>query len=171
MAGGIKLDVKIEGDRAAGLRFETFPTYAHDRLLTSLQNIERRLEAAVRSAVPRKSGELQQLIGGRVYDHKTRIAAVVGLGSKDPTEIKKTLSLEFGSRGKSVTLRAHGMRLAHFWDTQVTERIVRIPSHSRIPNIMARRFMRDPFQAMRSSALAEMEAAVEQAKKDAGLDA
>jgi len=156
--------LEIKGDQRAILRFEQFPAAAHDRLLTTLRQIEQRLESAVKSAEPMRSGMLYSETGGTVYDHGNRIAAVVGVRAKG-TEAAKAGALEWGAH-RGVTVKAHAMGLDHFWSRLVSRRIVSVPDYNRIPNIAEVRFLRGPIEAMREEFIAEMRAALDAAVKD-----
>ncbi len=164
--------VSLSGsERKVILRFAEFPSFAHDRLLIALTNIEQRLEAAVLAAAPQgATSTLSRLIGGRVYDHGTRIAAVVGVRVKDAADpraaARKAAALEYGSRGTPIRVRAHSMSLDHFWNRAVSKRSEIVKGYSRTPKIAAVRFLRDPAQALRESAIAEMRAAVASAAQD-----
>ena len=163
--------VDIGGDTRVVLRFERFPSLAHDRLLAALKNIEQRLEAAVLASLPAdKSGNLRSMVGGRVYDHGNRIAAVVGVRVKDAASpaqaARKALTLEFGNRGNAITMKAHRMRLDHAWANAITPKMVDVGSYSRTPTIAAMNFLRGPAAAIRPEAIAEMQAAVAAAQKD-----
>lgn len=156
----------LEGDKGVALRFREFPTFAHDRLLSALEGIEKRLEAAVISAEPEKSGLLKSLTGGRVYDHGTRIAAVVGVRAMTKDEALKASALEYGSN-KSITLRAHSASLSHLWSRAINTIQVQVSAHSRITNVQAHNFLRGPIDTIRGEALAELEAAIELSTQDA----
>ena len=159
--------IDIIGDKRAVLRFERFPDAAHDRLLATLQSLEKRLEQAVLAAEPEKSGELKSLTGGRVYDHGDRIAAVVGVRVTNANQARKAAALEYGSRGTSITVSAHTAKLAHLWSRAISPISVNVPSFNRTPTITAKRFLRGPIQALHATALAEMRAALDAAVEDA----
>ena len=159
--------VDIAGDTRAVLRFERFPSVAHDRLLVTLQSLERRLEAAVLAEEPEKSGELKSLTGGRVYDHGDRIAAVVGVRTTTPAQARKAAALEYGSRGASITVSAHTAKLDHLWSRAISPIMVNVPSFTRTPSITARRFLRGPIQALHDDAITEMRAALDAAVAEA----
>ena len=144
------------------LRFQQFPRDVHDRLLLAMRSIEQRLEVAVVAGEPARTGALRQLTGGRVYDHDTRIAAVVGVRATSPNEAKKAAALEYGS-SKPLTVRAHEASLAHVYSRAIAPITVQIGAHARTPNIDPFRFLRGPPQAIRSQAIADMRAAVDQA--------
>ncbi len=158
--------LELSGLGRAVLRFDKFPDYAHDRLLTAMQNIEKRLEIAVIAGEPDRTGLLKSQTGGRVYDHGTRIAAVVGVRALNRQEARKAAALEFGSH-RRLLIKAHWARLSHFWGRMVPTRAVWVETHPRTSNIDARRFMRGALDALRSDAIAEMKAAIAAAAADA----
>jgi hypothetical protein len=160
------IGIELTGERAAILRFEQFPKFAHDRLFAALQNIEQRLEAAVLAAEPEKTGQLKSITGGRVYDHDNRIAAVVGVRTQDGNIARKAGALEYGSRHESLMVRAHTAKLSHLWGRAISPISVEVGAHSRTPNIDAFRFLRGPLDAIRSTAIAELQAALDAATKD-----
>jgi hypothetical protein len=157
--------LEITGDTKAVLRFQQFPQAAHDRLLTVLRSLEARLEAAVLAQEPTATGAMRTLTGGRVYDHGARIAAVVGVRATSANEARKAAALEYGSH-KALTVRAHTASLSHLWSRAIATISVQVPAHPRTPNIDEVRFLRGPLDALRSDAIAEMEAAVASATQD-----
>jgi hypothetical protein len=157
--------LEITGDTRAVLRFDRFPAAAHDRLLAVLEGLMQRLLAAVLADEPDKTGALRSLTGGRVYDHGTRIAAVVGIRALTQGEARKAAALEYGSH-KALTMRAHQATLTHLWGRAISPITVDIPAHGRTPNIEAQRFLRDPIEAIRADAIAEMRAALDGAVQD-----
>lgn len=158
--------IELAEDRRVTLRFEKFPGFAHDRLLAALQRIEQRLHAAVLAETPVRTGALKAQIGSHTYDHGARIAAVVGVRDKTARGAKKATALEYGAK-KPMIVKAHEAKLSHVYGRLISPIMVTIPAHQRTPNITARRFLRGPVQAIRSSALAELQAAMEQATRDA----
>ena len=158
--------MEISGDRAAVLRFDKVPAAAHDRLLAALTDIEQRLETAVLAAEPNRSGALRAITCGKVYDHGSRIAAVVGVRAPDASTARKAATLEYGSRLAAITMRAHTARLSHIYRRAIAEITVNVPSHRRTPNVPAQRFLRGPIEAIRPGALEEMRAALAQAVAD-----
>lgn len=159
--------LEIKGDQRAVLRFDQFPAAAHDRLLEKLREIEERLEGAVKALEPVRSGALQSETGGAVYDHGTRIAAVVGVRAKG-ADAAKAGALEWGAH-RGVTVKAHEMGLDHFWSRLVSKRTVAVPNYNRIPNIVEQRFLRGPIESMREEFIDEMRAAIDRAVKDEDL--
>lgn len=157
--------VQIEGARRAVLRFEQFPAKAHDRLLATLESLKDRLVAAVRAEEPKHTGRLEEETGGRVYDHGSRIAAVVGVRAYTKSDALKAAALEYGSH-KALTVRAHQARLSHLFSRAIAPITVTVSDHSRTPDIAPHRFLRGPLEAMRADAQAEMEAAVAAAAEE-----
>ena len=158
--------IQLGDDRRVILRFEQFPAAVHDRLLATLTAIEQRLEAAIIAAEPAgATGQLRAITGGRVYDHGARIAAVVGVRADGPMAAGKAGALEYGSH-RALVVRAHQAKLAHFWSRAIAAITVDVAAHSRMSNIDPRRFLRDPVEAIRSEAIAEMRAALDAAVAD-----
>jgi hypothetical protein len=161
-------NIEISGDREARLRLEQFPDGAYARMVAAMEGIEARLEAAVLAAEPARTGALRSITGGQVYhDNPDRIAAVVGVRAQSAEDAKKAGVLEYGSRGTAISVGAHQARLGHFWSRAVSPIMVTVGQHSRVPNIVAQRFLRGPIDAIRADAIAELQAALDQSVKDA----
>jgi hypothetical protein len=158
--------IEVTGDRAAILRFDQFPKAAHDRLYEALTQIEQQLEAAVIAAEPTRSGMLRSQTGGRVYDHENRIAAVVGVRAESGNDARKAAALEYGSKGTSIAVQAHLMTLDHIWRRAISPIAVDVPEYMRRPMIAPHEFLRGPVDAIRSTAIAQMQDAVNQATQD-----
>jgi hypothetical protein len=163
------LGISISNERAAILRFTRFPDFAHDRLLAAMQQLELRLEAAVLAqepAAPKGTGELKRLTGGRVYDHGSRIAAVVGVRAETQHQAVKAAALEYGSHS-TIAVKAHQMKLGHLWSRAMAPREVDVRTHFRTANLPALRFLRDPVAALQAEAAARLRAALDDAVRDA----
>jgi hypothetical protein len=163
----MEFGLEITGERAVNLRFEQFPAFAHDRLKSALERIKGRLLAAVLADEPDKTGALRAQTGGKVYDHGDRIAAVVGVRAKDKNEARKAASLEYGSTKVPFAVKAHKASLDHLWSRAIAPISVNVPDHQRAANVTARRFLRGPIDAIRSEAIGELRAALDQALQDA----
>lgn len=159
--------IELKGVKSATLRLEKFPDGVLERLLEPMQSIERQLEAAVIAAEPQKSGELRGITGGRVYSHENRIAAVVGVRTQDGNEAKKAVTLEYGSLGEPMDVVNHFMRVDHVYKTLISPMDVEVPTYMRVPDVKPHRFLRDPIEAIRGSALEQLRAAIDQAVADA----
>lgn len=157
--------IELTNERAATLRFEKFPEFAHDRLLGALQNIEQRLKAAVLAAEPGKTGSLKAQTGGRVYDHGNRIAAVVGVRAPNANDARKAAALEYGSRGVAITMHHRLSRISALSQRAGSDPLTM--EWRRTPTITAQRFLRGPMDAIRGGALAELQAALDAAVQDA----
>lgn len=158
--------MRFDGELKVARRFVEFPDFAREHLVEALKLVEARLEAAILADEPDRTGALRSLTRGAVFDDKDRIAAKVAVVTDDPNLIRKAAALEYGSRGIAVSLQAHKARLGHFWSRHVTERMVEVEAHSRVPTIAAQRFLRDPVAAVREEALVEMQAAVTAAAEE-----
>ncbi len=146
------------------LRFDKFPTVAHDRLVEAMWRIEKRLEAAVLADEPTMSGKLKSLTGGRVYDHGTRIAAVVGVRDKTQQGARKAAALNYGSRGRPVDVRAHEAWLDHYFAQAMSlPHFVLVRAHKRVPNIEGFKFLQKAIASERRTAIEELRLALEQA--------
>ena len=108
---------------------------------------------------------MRALTGGRVYDHGARIAAVVGVRTDNASDARKAASLEYGSH-RALVVKAHQAKLSHFWSRAVSPIMVDVAAHGRTPNIQEQRFLRNPIEAMRAEAIAEMRAALDATVKD-----
>jgi hypothetical protein len=157
---------EVAGERLVALRFEEFPERLRARLKGALDNIERRLEAAVRAAEPERTGRLHSETGGQVYEHPDRIAAVVGVRVPSAEEAGKAAALEYGAHG-SFAVRAHTATLSHLFARAIAPIQVQVAAHTRRANITERRYLRSPIDAIRSEALDELRQAVSQAAGEA----
>jgi hypothetical protein len=166
----MEFGIALTGDREVVLRFQQFPKMAHDRLLVAMKDIEMRLEAAVKSQMPKKSSKMLGQTGGRVYDHDNRIAAVVGVRAPDQNDALKAQALEFGSH-KTFTVRAHQMKLDHFWHLAISPIDVTVKRDgvdgARKTNLPALRFLRGPLHALEAQAVQQMQEAIDAAAQDA----
>jgi len=152
------IDLK-DSDRRVTLFFEQFPQAAHDRLLAVMQELQIRLAADVIAREPVQTGRLRSQSGGRVYDHDTRIAAVVGVRAETAQDARKAAALEYGSH-RSIMVRAHEARLTHLFGRAISPMMVTVPEHSRTTNIDPRRFLRDAIAGMHSEAIEALRQAV-----------
>lgn len=151
------IGVAVAGDRQASLQFEAFPEFARDRLRGRLERILHRLTGAIEAAAPVRTGKLRADIGGRIYEHENRIAAVAGVrldagmgrGRKGLSAAGKAATLEYGSTGRPFEVR-RGNR-----------------AYRRRGGVMERRYLRGPAARQRDASLAELQQAVDEAVRDA----
>lgn len=153
----------LEGERAVTLRLEKFTADVHARLLETMRSLEQRLEAAVIAAEPNLTGALRAITGGRVYEHDTRIAAVVGVRAQGTQEAGKASALEYGSKGTAFAVRAHHATLWHVYARAIAPMTVEVADHTRIGTIDPRRFLRSAVDGLKTTAIAEMRRALDQA--------
>lgn len=134
------------------------------RLIDSMNGVQQRLEAAVRADAPQRTGALRSQVGGRVYsDNPNRVAAYVGIYSKDKNSARKAAALEYGSRGMAILVRAHTAKLTHIFHRLAGPISVTRKAHVRRPTIAEHAFLRGPFQNQRREIVAELQAAVQRA--------
>jgi hypothetical protein len=158
----MEFSVVVKSERASLVLFDEYPANIHDHVFYAMDRIVTRMVAAIQAAEPVKTGAMRSETGGRVYDHNTRIAAVAGVRVSTASEAKKALALEFGSRGVPIMMhRVNTSRQA------VSRRLSRPlkPTWERVPTLTPRRFLRGPAEALRSSSIAEVTAAVEAANE------
>lgn len=149
--------VTVTGDRKVALRFETFPTKLHDRLLSRITALTAVLAAKVRARVPVLTGKLKSEITQRVFDDAPR--KITGRISVDG-EYAKAGALEFGAHG-SARVDAHMARLNLVFGHRLGAPLqVMVAAHRRTLNLPAKRFMRGPFLESGAAIKAELEDAV-----------
>ena len=151
------LGVAVSGDRELDLKFQTFPTRAHDALFSRITKLTDRLEGLVRAAAPNKTGKLRSEIHSAVYDDTpSKISGRVFVDD----DYAKAGALEYGAKG-SAKVSAYSAKLDHAWAHKLASPTeVMIAAHSRHLNLKARRYLRDPLVQMRSDITAELQEAV-----------
>ncbi|MDB5358853.1 MAG: hypothetical protein JWO51_150 [Rhodospirillales bacterium] len=157
------IGVNIVGDRQASVRFDTFPEKARAALLAKIRELTPKLETAVIAVVPVDKGKLLSEVHAYVDDDKNKVSGKVkviipGGGA----EAGKVMALEYGAH-KSFTVKAHAMRLDHFWGLAVAPTAVMVAAFVRTPNIQQHDFLRGPLAAMRSEILEGFAQALTQA--------
>jgi len=155
--------VNIVGERQASVRFDQFPEQARAALLAKIRELTPKLETEVLALIPIDKGTLRGQVQTFVDDDKNRVSGKVKVvipgGS---AEIGKVMALEYGAH-KSFTVKAHEMRLDHFWGLAVTPTLVMVAAFARTPNIQAHDFLRGPLAAMSSEILEGFAQALAQA--------
>jgi len=133
------------GGLELGLRFEQFPEALRARLEQRIGDLTEELESRVQSATPYLTGRLRSEIAERVYaDVADRIAGYVSVVADEHSEYPKAATREYGTNLPR-RIKDHG---------GVFRRLNRgqkyVESHLTKPvHILARRYLRDPFEAMR----------------------
>jgi hypothetical protein len=157
-------DVVLNGDRAIALRFDRLPILLKDRLQAVMTDLIQRIAAAQRAQAPRgKTGRLAASVGHVFVETGPEfIRARSTVVTDQRGGYAKAGALEYGVPG-----RKRGARLI-----QVTEHLRRNPyggpgvlvdRYYRMPRIIAQRYLRGPFDAMRDQIEAEIRDAVDQA--------
>lgn len=164
------MDIRITvDDNRLVARVDGLHDAVRQRVVVAMTRIEARLEAGVRAAAPSKTGALRSQVGGRVYqDNPNRVAAYVGVYSRDAGASRKAAALEYGSRGLSVPIQAHEAKLAHIFGRAIAPIQVTRQAHTRIPAVKPHNFLRGTFTAQRSAILAELQAALDRAIRETG---
>lgn len=146
MADGI--GVLVDGDRRVEAQFDAIPRALHDDLLDLFQGLVPELTARVQAAAPDRTGKLRSQIKGQVFDDKTRISGRVAVGGDSGNDLAKAGALEFGAHG-TARVSAHEMRLDHLWGEMLNApMMVMVEAHTRQLDLMAQRFLRDPFAGL-----------------------
>jgi len=153
--------VILRGERELSDRFETFPTWAHDRLEARIKKIVDTLQGRVEAAAPVRTGKLRSEVKRRVFaDKPTRIAGYVDVfAGADSREYPKAATLEYGTnKPRRIFQRAASGAYAVGRKGGKTFRLV--DRVTRPVHIRAFRYLRSPFQAMRPEIEAQLDAAL-----------
>lgn len=156
------MTVTVRGERELALRFDAFPTRAHERIRQRIQALTAELEARVQAATPVRTGRLRGEITERVFsDDPERIAGYVSVFSGDPREYPKAATLEYGT---DKPRRAFEKR--SLLDKMMGGRRRIVARLSKPAHIQAYRYLRAPLDAMRP----EIEAALDEALAEAAAE-
>ncbi len=139
-----------------------FPAQAHDRLFASITSTTEKLRDLVEGRVPKRTGRLESEITSAVNSYPDRITGVVGIKGVTGNDYAKAGALEYGAHGTS-RVRAHVERLGHLFSKLVEPMNVLVSAHDRKVNIQKHDYLRGPLSEIASEALADMEAALQQA--------
>lgn len=163
------MDIRITvDDNRLVARLDGLHATVRERIIGAMTRIEARLEAGVRAAAPAKTGALRSQVSGRVYqDNPNRVAAYVGVYTRDAGASRKAAALEYGSRGQAVAVQAHQARLTHFFGRAISPITVTRRGHTRIPDIRATNYLRGTFTSQRAAILAELQEALNTALREA----
>ena len=156
----MELGLAVIGDRKIQLAFDEFPKSAHVRILERITGLTAELKARVEDAAPKgATGELEASIQSKVYDQPERIRGRVFITA----DFGKAAALEYGAH-KATPVKAHRMRLDHVFARRLAEPLtVAVSAYTRQPNIVARRYLRGPLEAIESDAIAGIREALEDA--------
>jgi hypothetical protein len=155
--------VIIEGATQVALRFDKFPADLHDALKDAITKDTTVLEGRVREATPARTGRLRSQIDSAVFDDKTKITGAVFVSGDDRNDFAKAGALEYGAHG-TATVKAHAQTLTQVFGVMLDAPMqVMVEAYTRQTNIVAHRFMRNPFSAMESEIEADLREVVDAA--------
>jgi hypothetical protein len=158
--------IDVAGARQVGLRFDEFPDRLYDDLRVTIDDLSRQLFGLIRAKTPDLSGRLLGQERLRLFADKNRITGYVDIAGEGSQDFAKAAALEYGSKGKSTGVKAHGMRLDHYWATQLARpRMVMVEAYNRTPNIAEAAFERGPLATMAPEIAVRLNAVVENATK------
>ena len=156
MAG---IGVVINNDRKVALKFDTFPTQLHDRLLATITSLTNKLFGLVVSAEPSKTGKLRSTTKKKIVDQKgKRISGVVFIDA----DFAKAGAEEYGAHRRT-KVKAHKQNLDHAWGRKMNSpQEVMVSAYTRQANIVARKFERGPLDSMRGEIQTGFQEAISQ---------
>jgi hypothetical protein len=152
------MGVVTRGEREISLRFETFPTRLHQKLVDRITALTTTLEQRIEAVTPKRTGLLRSEITEKIYasDSQNRVAGYVSVyAGGNSKEYAKAATLEYGSN-KPRKLADRGSRvLAMFSKANKFERRL-----SKTPHIEAFRYLRQPLEDMKPEIQAALEETV-----------
>jgi len=167
----MKPTLTVSGDRDVALRFEQFPEGLRQRLHGAIERLTERLAARVRAATPKRSGRLASEVRSRVEDGPEFVRGRVFIDAPDGRDAGKAAALEYGAHKppRKGFVVEHKRSLNHLWGRAVSPMEVIVDRYTRTANIMERRYLRGPFQAMRGEIEEEMRDAVTETARQTEL--
>jgi len=167
------LNFRLEGDVAAGLRFEEFPNDLRDALKGEIEALGREAFTKVAARVPRKTGRLASQERLRLVEGENYVTAIVDFGGADAQgqDHAKAGALEYGSKGKAVAVRAYERRIDRVFGRALAAPMDRlVKAYNRTPKVAERDFVRGAVQDMRPEIIQRLEAVVARAADDFSSD-
>ena len=131
------------------------------RRITKIGELTRKLEGLVRDRVPVETGQLLSEVASFVDDANDRISGkvkVLAKGWPDP-DWGKAGALEYGAH-RPFTVKAHQMKLDHFWSRAAAPQMAMVQAFTRTPNIAEHDFLRGPLAEIQSEVVAGIKQAV-----------
>lgn len=157
-------DILAVGERRLQALFDGLPQRLEARLYAGMQRVAERLLAAVEAAEPDRTGKLRRETVSFVHRGEAAIVAGVTVHGASKSDFGKAAALEYGShRMIEVHLRRRMGGLARRY--RATS-FALSDYYERRTNIAADRYLRDPFAALRSDIIAELETAVDQSARE-----
>ncbi len=156
-----EFDVTVANEREVALRFDRFPVELHEFLRQRIHAIVDQLYRRILDTEPFKTGKLKSETVEREFsDNPERVAGYVSIyAPSSSNEYAKAATLEYGTHKPRREFEKTNSVTARFGKSRrrVALRFTK-PVH-----IEARRYLRDPLEAMRPAILAELEHAVQEA--------
>lgn len=160
----IPFEISIQGERDITIRLQRLPDTIRRRLRDAMEDFLPRLAAAQRARAPRgRTGRLASQIGQIFIDEgddfiRGRVTVVAPTG----WQYGKAGALEYGAPGRRArfTVREHKRRGRGIGMETLVDR------YQRTQRLVALRFIRGPFDAMRAEIEADLRAAVEAAVQE-----
>jgi hypothetical protein len=158
---------KVEGANRVALRFERFPTLAHDGLARYIAGITDETAAGVLALVPKgKTGKLAGQVQHGLDDSNDRVRGWISLSVDDANAVEKAAALEFGSRSAKFQVKAYSRTLDQVFGHIAAPFQQAVAAYQRAGTLPKLDFLHGPFRDRGSGALDGMNAAVERAIKE-----
>lgn len=162
----IGFSVDIPNERQILLRLTQLPIALRSQLLPTITSLAERLLSRVQAAEPVRTGGLRGATHMFVDQGENFIRGRVRIlgrpGSGRGAHNVAAAALEYGVK-RSISVRAHLMRLEHVFARVGDRRLVMVEAYQRRTSISPRRFLRDPAASLRGAAKREIETAINQA--------
>jgi hypothetical protein len=152
-----------EDDRQVTAHLARLTPQLRSGLREAITRLTDQLLERVRAAEPYRTGKLRQETQAfvDVKDDEVRgRVRILGTGGRGHNVA--AAALEYGAH-RVVNVRAHQEHLSHVFDRATDSQFVAVRAYQRRANIQAKRFLRDPAQAMRPQVRAELERVISEA--------
>lgn len=149
--------VTTRGGRELALRFDAFPTRAHQKIEERIRSLVDTLEQRIEAAAPYKTGKLRSEITPKTYgEQPDRVAGYVSVFAPGaPGEYPKAATLEYGSnKVRRVFQRANILQRLGGSQRRIVARVTK-PAR-----IQAFAYLRNPFEAMRPEIVTSLNEAI-----------
>lgn len=133
----MQINIAVIGDRAIAFKLGRIPQTIHDRLLATIRRLTDQLLARIQGAEPSDSGRLRSKTKAYFTDRDNLIRGAIRPGASRADKLK-AMALEFGAHGQ-----AHVRAYSRGHDAAVA-------AYTRHVNIAEHRFLRGPFDEMRT---------------------
>jgi hypothetical protein len=150
-------------DRRLTVSLDALPDALRASLRGKLAALTATLLAQVHAAEPARTGRLRSLTHGFLSERPNSIRGGVTIdGAAGSAHNIAAAALEYGVK-RPFVVRAHQARITQVFGHAQAPQTVLIRAHGRRVNIAARRFLRGPAAAIRPRAIAEIQAAIDDA--------